>query len=68
MSAQFPVGNPAVQRRADAAHQQPDRLAAAGLLRRAYYLVPEESEREIHSPKLAWLQLAILVLGTAGVV
>ena len=31
-------------------------------------LLPEESEREIHSPQLAYMQLAILVLGTAGVV
>ncbi|WP_417807843.1 cbb3-type cytochrome c oxidase subunit I [Thioclava sp.] len=34
----------------------------------AYYLIPEEAEREIHSPFLAYLQLGILVLGTAGVV
>jgi nitric oxide reductase subunit B len=34
----------------------------------AYFLVPEESEREIHSPLLAYIQLAILVLGTVGVV
>ncbi|WP_243613347.1 cbb3-type cytochrome c oxidase subunit I [Shimia aestuarii] len=39
-----------------------------GFFGAAYYLVPEESEREIHSPKLAYLQLGILVLGTAGVV
>jgi nitric oxide reductase subunit B len=39
-----------------------------GFFGAAYYLVPEESEREIHSPMLAWLQLAIFVLGTAGVV
>ena len=39
-----------------------------GFFGAAYYLVPEESEREIHSAKLAWLQLAIFVLGTAGVV
>ena len=39
-----------------------------GFFGAAYYLVPEESEREIHSPKLAWLQLGIFVLGTAGVV
>ncbi|MGL4279075.1 MAG: cbb3-type cytochrome c oxidase subunit I [Albidovulum sp.] len=39
-----------------------------GFFGSAYYLVPEESEREIHSATLAWLQLAILVLGTAGVV
>ena len=39
-----------------------------GFFGAAYYLIPEESEREIHSPKLAYIQLAILILGTAGVV
>ena len=39
-----------------------------GFFGAAYYLVPEESEREIHSVKLAYLQLAILIIGTAGVV
>ncbi len=39
-----------------------------GFFGSAYYLVPEESEREIHSPTIAYLQLAILVLGTLGVV
>lgn len=39
-----------------------------GFFGAAYYLIPEESEREIHSPMLAYLQLAIFVLGTAGVV
>ncbi len=39
-----------------------------GFFGSAYYLIPEEAEREIHSPTLAYLQLAILVLGTAGVV
>ena len=39
-----------------------------GFFGAAYFLIPEESEREIYSPKLAYLQLAILVLGTAGVV
>ncbi len=39
-----------------------------GFFGSAYYLVPEEAEREIYSTKLAWLQLAIFVLGTAGVV
>ncbi len=34
----------------------------------AYYIIPEEAEREITSPTLALVQLAILVLGTAGVV
>jgi nitric oxide reductase subunit B len=39
-----------------------------GFFGAAYYLIPEESEREIHSEKLAYLQLGILVLGTLGVV
>ena len=39
-----------------------------GFFGAAYYLVPEESEREIHSPTLAYLQLLILIVGTAGVV
>ena len=39
-----------------------------GFMGAAYFLIPEESEREIHSPMLAYLQLAILILGTAGVV
>ncbi|MCG8560584.1 MAG: cbb3-type cytochrome c oxidase subunit I [Hyphomicrobiales bacterium] len=39
-----------------------------GFFGAAYFLLPEEAEREIHSPFLAYLQLAILLLGTAGVV
>lgn len=39
-----------------------------GFFGAAYFLVPEEAEQEIHSPKLAYLQLAILILGTLGVV
>ncbi len=39
-----------------------------GFFGAAYFLVPEEAEREIHSPLLAYIQLAILVLGTVGVV
>jgi nitric oxide reductase large subunit len=39
-----------------------------GFFGAAYFLIPEESEREIHSPMLAYLQLAILVIGTLGVV
>ncbi len=39
-----------------------------GFFGAAYYLVPEEAEREIESPTLAYLQLAIFVLGTLGVV
>ena len=39
-----------------------------GFFGAAYYLVPEEAEREVHSVRLAWLQLLILVVGTLGVV
>ena len=39
-----------------------------GFMGAAYFLIPEEAEREIHSTKLAYLQLAILVIGTLGVV
>ncbi len=39
-----------------------------GFMGSAYFLIPEESEREIYSTKLAYIQLAILILGTAGVV
>ncbi|WBU58946.1 cbb3-type cytochrome c oxidase subunit I [Paracoccus albus] len=39
-----------------------------GFFGAAYFMIPEEAEREIHSVKAAYIQLAILVLGTAGVV
>ncbi|AYF00659.1 nitric oxide reductase subunit B [Paracoccus yeei] len=39
-----------------------------GFFGAAYFLIPEEAEREIHSVKAAYVQLAILVIGTAGVV
>ena len=39
-----------------------------GFFGAAYFLVPEESEREIFSVKLAYIQLAILVIGTLGAV
>lgn len=39
-----------------------------GFFGAAFYLVPEESERELHSTKLAYLQLAILMLGASGAV
>ena len=39
-----------------------------GFFGAAYYLIPEEAERDIESPQLAYIQLLILVLGTAGVV
>lgn len=34
-----------------------------GFFAAAYYLIPEESEREIHSPLLAYIQLGILTIG-----
>ncbi len=39
-----------------------------GFFGAAYFMIPEEAEREIHSTKLAYIQLAILVIGTLGVV
>lgn len=39
-----------------------------GFFGAAYFLLPEESEREIYSVKLAYIQLAILVVGTLGAV
>lgn len=39
-----------------------------GFFGAAYFMVPEESEREIWSTKLAYLQLAIMVIGTLGAV
>ncbi|MFT4959544.1 MAG: nitric oxide reductase subunit B [Paracoccaceae bacterium] len=39
-----------------------------GFFGAAYFLVPEESECEIYSVKLAYLQLIILVVGTLGAV
>jgi len=39
-----------------------------GFFGAAYFIIPEESEREIYSPKIAYLQLAILVVGTLGAV
>ena len=39
-----------------------------GFFGAAYFIIPEESENEIYSTKIAYLQLIILVLGTAGVV
>ncbi|MBU3030579.1 cbb3-type cytochrome c oxidase subunit I [Paracoccus marinaquae] len=39
-----------------------------GFFGAAYFVIPEEAEREIHSVKAAYIQLAILVIGTAGVV
>ena len=39
-----------------------------GFFGAAYFLVPEEAEREIHSPLLAYIQLAILLVGALGAV
>ena len=39
-----------------------------GFFGAAYFLIPEEAEREIHSPALAYLQLAILLVGALGAV
>ena len=39
-----------------------------GFFGSAYYLIPEEAEREIESPMLAYLQLAILMIGALGAV
>lgn len=39
-----------------------------GFFAAAYYLIPEESERELYSTKLAYLQLIILLVGTVGAV
>ena len=39
-----------------------------GFMGATYFLLPEEAEREIHSPLLAYIQLLILVVGTLGVV
>jgi nitric oxide reductase subunit B len=39
-----------------------------GFFGAAYFLVPEESETEIWSSRLAYLQLAILLIGTLGAV
>ena len=39
-----------------------------GFFGSAYYLIPEEAERDIESPMLAYLQLAILMIGALGAV
>jgi nitric oxide reductase subunit B len=39
-----------------------------GFFGSAYFLLPEESEREIYSVKLAYIQLALLMVGTLGAV
>lgn len=39
-----------------------------GFFGAAYFLLPEEAEREIYSVKLAYIQLALLMVGTLGAV
>ncbi|MFY0679608.1 MAG: cbb3-type cytochrome c oxidase subunit I [Thalassovita sp.] len=39
-----------------------------GFFGAAYFLVPEEAERELYSVKLAYIQLALLMVGTLGAV
>ncbi|MCB1524121.1 MAG: cbb3-type cytochrome c oxidase subunit I [Rhodoblastus sp.] len=39
-----------------------------GFFGAAHYLIPEEAEREIYSPKLAYIQFAIFFLGALGAV
>ncbi|WP_298428946.1 cbb3-type cytochrome c oxidase subunit I [Rhodoblastus sp.] len=39
-----------------------------GFFGAAYYLIPEEAEREIYSPKLAYVQFAIFFLGALAAV
>ena len=39
-----------------------------GFFGASYYLIPEEAERELHSPKLAYLQLILLMVGAGGAV
>ncbi len=39
-----------------------------GFMGAAYFILPEEAEREIYSPQIAYLQLIILLAGTLGVV
>jgi nitric oxide reductase subunit B len=39
-----------------------------GFMGSTYFILPEETEREIFSPTLAYVQLAIMVVGTLGAV
>lgn len=39
-----------------------------GFFAAAYFMIPEESEHEIYSPTLAYIQLGILLVGTLGAV
>lgn len=41
----------------------------AGFMGAAYYIIPEESERELWKPKLAWIQLySLLLVGVTAVI
>ncbi len=39
-----------------------------GFFGAAYYLLPEETETEIHSPKIAWIQFWLFLFGAAAAV
>lgn len=39
-----------------------------GFFGASYYLIPEEAERELHSPMLAYVQLALLMVGASAAV
>jgi nitric oxide reductase subunit B len=39
-----------------------------GFMGATYFILPEEAERDIHSPLIAYVQLGILLIGTVGVV
>jgi len=39
-----------------------------GFFGAAYYLIPEETERELHSPLLGYVQLALLMVGASAAV
>ncbi|MDQ0530361.1 cbb3-type cytochrome c oxidase subunit I, partial [Azospirillum rugosum] len=39
-----------------------------GFFGAAYYLIPEEAERELHSPKLAYLQFGLFMFGALAAV
>jgi nitric oxide reductase subunit B len=50
---------------AHGAHQPADRVAPVWLHGRGYYLIPEESERELYSPKLAKLLFWVFLVAGA---
>jgi nitric oxide reductase subunit B len=51
-----------VQRGAGDAHQPAGGVVAAGFMGAAYYIIPEEADRELYSEKLAVVQWAALVI------